>query len=374
MLLLKCKLNPFFVGSSFRLVADCDLFVRYNWASYALIRPATSANVEDKSPFEIRFGTVPQCLIPFFKRWYVEMKCQEKLRPNAFPRFSLPPRQNALVMPLKYFDMRAVLSTLATSHGRVYLFRPCFCRECLSCICCRVGRKIESKCRGGVVGEDVDFEELEQSKTEPSESTAVRSSFITCHVAPTPPAFLCRRAALAGERNTAVATSLGGATTEAFPGSLVEALYPNKPSQPCRTAWVLWGGGGQADFVSPTCSPEPMKEDTPVDSTERPISKFMVPSQQPALTLVASAPAEDLGSQLTTSAIASEDQVDQAAYIQSTSISTDRVLHLRPVLHSSIYIHICLHQPEDPCIPPINPPSPEQPVSCAHLPPRASIF
>ena len=39
----------------------------------------------------------------------------------------------------------------------------------------------------------------------------------------------------------------------------------------------------------------------------------MVPSQQPALTLVAPAAAEDPGSQLTTSAIASQDQVDQVA-------------------------------------------------------------
>ena len=79
----------------------------------------------------------------------------------------------------------------------------------------------------------------------------------------------------------------------------------------------------QADFVSPTCSPEPMKRDAS-DPSERPNSKFMVPSQQPALTLVAFAPAEDPGSQLTTSAIASEDQVDQAACIKSVSTSIDK--------------------------------------------------
>ena len=49
----------------------------------------------------------------------------------------------------------------------------------------------------------------------------------------------------------------------------------------------------QADSVSPTCSREPMKGDTSVDPTERPNSKFMVPSQQPALVLVAPAIASE---------------------------------------------------------------------------------
>ena len=52
----------------------------------------------------------------------------------------------------------------------------------------------------------------------------------------------------------------------------------------------------QADFVSPTCSREQMKGDISVDPTERPNSKFMVPSQHPALILVAPAiAAEDPG-------------------------------------------------------------------------------
>ena len=59
-------------------------------------------------------------------------------------------------------------------------------------------------------------------------------------------------------------------------------------------------------FASQTCLPGPMKGDTSVDATERPNSKFMVPSQQPALTLVASAATEDPGRQLPSSAIATE--------------------------------------------------------------------
>ena len=52
----------------------------------------------------------------------------------------------------------------------------------------------------------------------------------------------------------------------------------------------------QDDFVSSICSREPMKGDTSVDPKERPNSKFVVPSQQPALILVVPAIApEDPG-------------------------------------------------------------------------------
>ena len=64
-----------------------------------------------------------------------------------------------------------------------------------------------------------------------------------------------------------------------------------------------------------------MKRGTSVDPTERPNSKFIVPSQQPAITLVASAATEDPGSQLPSFAIATEDQV---ACIKSTSRSIDK--------------------------------------------------
>ena len=69
------------------------------------------------------------------------------------------------------------------------------------------------------------------------------------------------------------------------------------------------------------CSPGSMKGDTPVDPTKRPDSKFMLPSKQPALTLVALAAAEDHGRQLPDSAFASENQV---ACMNPTS-STDRI-------------------------------------------------
>ena len=77
----------------------------------------------------------------------------------------------------------------------------------------------------------------------------------------------------------------------------------------------------QVDFASQTCSPGSMEGDTSVDPTSRPNSNFMVPSQQPALTLLASSATEDLGSQLPSSAIATEDQV---ACIKSTSTCIDK--------------------------------------------------
>ena len=73
--------------------------------------------------------------------------------------------------------------------------------------------------------------------------------------------------------------------------------------------------------ASQICSPGSMKGDTPVDPTERPDSKFMIASKEPALTLVALAAAEGHGRQLPDSAFASENQV---ACMNPTS-STDRI-------------------------------------------------
>ena len=55
---------------------------------------ATSANIEDKSSFEMCFGTVPQSLIPFLKPGYVESKHQNKLKPKAFPCCFIGPSVN----------------------------------------------------------------------------------------------------------------------------------------------------------------------------------------------------------------------------------------------------------------------------------------
>ena len=67
---------------------------RNYWACYARNRTTTGANVEDKSPFEMRFGTAPQSPIPFLKPGYVKTKRQDKLRPKALPCFFIGPSAN----------------------------------------------------------------------------------------------------------------------------------------------------------------------------------------------------------------------------------------------------------------------------------------
>ena len=65
------------------------------WACYALNHTATSVNVGDKPPFEIRFGTVPQSPIPFLKPAYVKTKRHDKLRAKkAFCCFFTEPSAN----------------------------------------------------------------------------------------------------------------------------------------------------------------------------------------------------------------------------------------------------------------------------------------
>ena len=79
-----------------------------------------------------------------------------------------------------------------------------------------------------------------------------------------------------------------------------------------------------------------MKGDTSVDPTERPNSKFVVPSQQPALILVAPAAAEDSRIQLITSAIAPDDQL----ICMKSTTSFDQSITSSP---STKFEYTCLH-------------------------------
>ena len=65
----------------------------------------------------------------------------------------------------------------------------------------------------------------------------------------------------------------------------------------------------EEQIVFQICSLGSMKGDTSIDPTERPDSKFMIPSKQTALTLIALAAAEDPSRQLPDSAFASRNQV-----------------------------------------------------------------
>ena len=73
----------------FKIPSGSRLWSARNYcACYALNRAATKANIKDKSPFEMRFGTMPQNPTPFLKPAYVKTKCQDKSRPKAFPCFN----------------------------------------------------------------------------------------------------------------------------------------------------------------------------------------------------------------------------------------------------------------------------------------------
>ena len=56
---------------------------RAHWACHALNRTATTANLESKSSYEMRFGKVPEIPAPFLKPGYVKRKHANKLEPKA---------------------------------------------------------------------------------------------------------------------------------------------------------------------------------------------------------------------------------------------------------------------------------------------------
>ena len=124
------------MDSKFRLVEDCDPHA-------AIVR----ASVGDKSPFEMRFGTVRQSLIPFLKPGYVKNKRQDKLRPKAFPRFFIGRSANC---PRDTYEVLLISESkccsLSPRHiGAVTSFSSCFGRKCAFCICFKEGGKFGSK-------------------------------------------------------------------------------------------------------------------------------------------------------------------------------------------------------------------------------------
>ena len=92
---IKSQVQAKLLFRGFKIPSGSRLWSARNyWACYALNRTETSANIGDKSPFEICFGTVPQSPIPFLKSRYVKTKRQDKLRPEVFPCFSVGPSAN----------------------------------------------------------------------------------------------------------------------------------------------------------------------------------------------------------------------------------------------------------------------------------------
>ena len=118
---------------------------------------------------------------------------------------------------MRCFSIPEVLFTLATSHGTVTSFSPCFGRKCYSVSVSRKGGKLDPSRHGEVeVDEDVD-------RDESSEYIGVRPKVTARLVAPTPAVITCGRAAPVGGRGTAAATSLRGAAMREIPGTPVHS-------------------------------------------------------------------------------------------------------------------------------------------------------
>ena len=64
------------------------------WACDALNRTATSANPENKSPFEMRYRKVPRSPFPFLRQGYAKRNRLHKLYPKAVLFFELGPAPN----------------------------------------------------------------------------------------------------------------------------------------------------------------------------------------------------------------------------------------------------------------------------------------
>ena len=185
----------------------------------------------------MRFGTLPESLIPVLKPGYVTTKRQDKLRPKAFPCFFIGPSTNR---PRDTYEV--LLNSGSVVHSRKIPWTwltssvPVSAENVRSVSVSRKGEKLDPS-RHGVVGEDlgVDFEES-------SESTGVRSSVSASLVAPTLAAVPYGRATPAGGRGTAAVTSLRGAVIKEIPGSPVPSSvgtpggWQHRPGSTCLGA------------------------------------------------------------------------------------------------------------------------------------------
>ena len=129
----------------------------------------------------------------------------------------------------------------------------------------RKGRKLDSSRDGEVeMDEDVD-------RDESSEYTGVRPRVIARLVAPTPAAVPCGRAAPAGDRGTAAATSLRGAVMREIPGTPVHSSTGTPggfamSTPPVTSAGVRTSGGTVRPGASVELSPSVSEENAVYDS------------------------------------------------------------------------------------------------------------
>ena len=233
---------------------------RNYWACYALNRTATSANVVDKSHFEMRFGTVPQSPIPFLKPGYVKIKRQDKLRSKALPCFFIGPSANR---PRDIYEVLlnfgSVVHSRNVTWARLPPLVPVSAENVHSVSVSRMGGKLDPSRHGKVkVYEDV-------NRDESSEYTGVRPRVTARLVAPTPAVIPCWRAAPVGGRGTATATSLRGAAMRKIPGTPVHSSAGTTGGFAMSTSSAASAG---VNASRGTASPGALAESSPSVSEE----------------------------------------------------------------------------------------------------------
>ena len=239
---------------------------RNYWACYALKRTATSTSVGDESPFKMRFGTVPQSPILFFKPAYVKPKRQDKLRPKALPCFFIGPSINS---PRDTYEV--LLNSGSVVHSRNVTWARLLpsvhvsAENVRSVSVSRKGSKLEPSRHEEVeVDEDVHCDES-------SEYTGVRPRVTARLVTPTPAVVPCGRAALTSDRGTAAETSLRGTAMREIPGTPLHSSAGTPGSFAMSTSPVTSAGvNAYEGAASPGASVElssPVSEDEVDDSS-----------------------------------------------------------------------------------------------------------
>ena len=236
------------------------------WACYALNRTTTSANIWDKSPFEMRFGAVLQSPIPFLKLEYVKTKRQDKLKPKAVPCFFIGPSANR---PRDTYEVLLNSGSVVHSRNVTWARLPPSIRVSAENV-----RSVSVSRKGGKLdpSRHVEMEVDEDGDCdESSKSTGVRPRVTARLVTPTPAAVPCGRAAPASGRGTAAAIPLRVAAMREIPGTPVHSSAGTPGgfvmSTPPATSAEINASGGTASPGASVESPPPVSEEDEADDS-----------------------------------------------------------------------------------------------------------
>ena len=237
---------------------------RTYWTCYALNRTAINANVGDRSPFEMHF--VLYYRARSFSPGYKKNKRQGKLRPKASPCIFVGPSANR---PRDTYyvllNSGSVVDSRNVTWARLPPPVPVSVENVRSVSVSRNVGKFDPRRHGGV--EEDEYVDCDES----SESNGVRSRVTARLVALTPAAVPCGRAAPAGGRGTAAATSLRSAAIKETPGTPGHSSAGTPrgfamSTPPATSVGVNASGGTVSPGVSVESSPSVSEEDEVDDS------------------------------------------------------------------------------------------------------------